>query len=262
MIGQVSRPSHFLAARWATFTVAIFALAFLSSGLAQGDPSQDGSPLADRWLRAQNHPAFGLVPRLTGDVAEVRFTIGLEGAETEERTWSFNARGWPTSTYAVIRSEAGSNEFTTSWSYDAAGRLGHIEIGGRVTSIWFFSWGQDTVEVNSGDVRWEYTYDAENDVLTQLEVGPQYEQQRVFEFREDGSYDFTYYGRNEQGEWQAGSTGSVSAEGLSQLITTPVVTMTSSVTARDEAGNPAEGERQSRGFNDGTSALFWVVQYR
>ena len=103
--------------------------------------------------------------------------------------------------------------------------------------------------VNPGPNAFEYTsvwsYDADADVLEQIERSRRADPARV-RVQHDGSYHFTFYGQDEDGEWQATGTGSVSAENITLFTESDTITNTTTLQER-ETGNPTLAERVAVG---------------
>lgn len=243
-------------------SASLLLITLLFGLVASSAAAQDSPTLADRWLRVQQSPYFGQVPLFAGDVASVTLLVGPEDKRSEERTWRFDERGWPLSTETAFNPGPNALEFTSTWSYGADGLLNRIEIGGRSTFVWFLSWGPSSLEVNADPAHWEYSYDPEADVLTALETTQQGEVQRVYEFQADGSYEFVYYTRGEDGEWEAGATGSVGADNIVLLTVAPAITNTLTIQERDDAGNPVVAERVTEGDHEAVTPLTWLIEYR
>lgn len=241
---------------------ALLLIMLLAALFASSAAAQDSQTLADRWLRVQQSPYFGRVPLFSGDVASVTLMVGAEGKESEIRTWNFDERGWPLSTETALNPGPSALEFVSTWSYGADGLLNRIEIGGRSSFVWFLSWGESSLEVNGDPNRWEYTYDPEADVLTELESTPQGEVRRVYDFNADGSIGFTYYSQDEEGEWQEGAKGSVSADNIVLLTLGATITNTITIEERDDAGNPVLAERVTEGAHEAVTPLSWQIEYR
>lgn len=143
---------------------------------------------------------------------------------------------------------------------------------GKETEIrtWTFDergWPLSTeTALNPGPNAFEYTsvwsYDADADVLEQIETFPQGQIRRVYAFNTDGSYHFTFYGQDEDGEWQATGTGSVSAENITLFTGSDTITNTTTLQERDEAGNPTLAERVAVGAYNAVTPLRWQSEYR
>lgn len=256
---QLPRPSS---RPHALKSASLLLITLLVSLVASSAAAQDSPILADRWLRVQQSPYFGQVPLFAGDVASVTLLVGPEDKRIEERTWRFNDQGWPLSTETTLNPGPNAFEFTSTWSYGSDGLLNRIEIGGRSSFVWFLSWGPSSVEVNADPTRWEYSYDPEADVLTELETSQQRQVQRVYEFHADGSFEYVYYIRGEDDEWEAGSTGSVSADNITLLTVAPTITNTLTIQERDDAGNPILAERVAEGAHEAVTPLAWLIDYR
>ncbi|MFA5552244.1 MAG: hypothetical protein WDA03_11590 [Trueperaceae bacterium] len=241
--------------------LTLLATTLVPTAAAQGATGERAT-LADRWLRAQFTPYFGKVPLLSGEVAEVTYTSGEEGSEAEIHTWRFNQAGWPESTESDLNPASGAFLYNSTWSYGSDGLLNRIEIGGRSSYVWFFSWGANSLEVNGDPFYWQYTYDPTQDVLTQLETVNEVEFRRVYEFNADGSYSFTAYALDDEGEWVAASTAVVDSQNLLVGTYSDAFNNETTIVERDEAGNPVAGERVTSGGREAVTPLFWEVKYR
>lgn len=253
---------HYTAHRRPLVRAALLLAVLLTALFASSALAQAPSTFADRWLRVQHSAYFGQIPLLTGNVASVTYMAGEEGKETEIRTWTFNERGWPSSTETAFNPGPNAFEYTSTWTYGSDGQLNRVEIGGRSSFVWFLSWDDASLEINGDPFHWEYAYDAEADVLTQLETFPQGQIRRVYQFNADGSYEFTNYSKDEEGEWQPSASATVSAENIMLVAGGATFKNTTTVTERDEAGNPVSAERVTTGEREAVTPLYWQIEYR
>lgn len=245
-------------ARAALVLAALLAVTVVTSALAQAP-----STFADRWLRVQHSAYFGQIPLFGSEVASVTYRSGADGKETEIRTWNFGERGWPLSTETALNPGPNAFVYTSTWTYGTDGQLNRVEIGGRSSFVWFLSWDDSSLEVNGDPFHWEYTYDADADVLTQLETHPQGQIRRVYEFNADGSYRFTNYAKDEDGEWRStGASATVNTENIMLVTASDTFKSITTITERDEAGNPVVAARVMEGAREGTTPLFWQIEYR
>lgn len=229
---------------------------------AQGREGDETRTFQESWLRSLGLAFLDQTPRFEGEVAEVTRIKAADGNVTERRVWRFDERGWPTTTEMTIYANNAEFSYTTDWTYDSSGLPTIIEVGGRQSTLYFLSWGEADVEITSDSVQVVYGYDAVRDVMTSEETTKANEVRRVFEFHDDGSHDFTFSSRAEDGSWSSTTSGTADHHKVRTASQSPVVTVVTTVAAHDSHGNPIEAEAVWSGQRSSTNELTWEIVYR
>ena len=256
--GRLSFRSRAVATRW---LAALCLVLLTATTAAQGTDASDSAAFQDRWLRAIILPGVDEIPHFAGPVAEVTRTDTNNGVVTEARVWRLDERGWPTDTELTLFANNTEYTYTSSWSYGSDGLPSIIEIGGGTHDVLFLSWSESTVEISSALTETRFTYDAARDVLEAEQTLPN-EVRRSFTFRPDGSYEYEFSTKDENGEWRPPSTGAADSANVRTAVATTAVTSSLVVSERDDRGNPLAATRARSGTVSGTTELAWTTVYR
>jgi len=246
---------------FAAWFLAALMLAGLASASAQGPTTSQPDRFHDRWLRALMLPGVDEVPHFVGTVAEVTRTAANGGRVTEKRVWRLDERGWPTITELTLFANNAEYTYSSTWTYGSDGLPTTIELGGGTHDVMFLSWGASTVDVSSATHELRFTYDAARDVLEANQTLPT-EVRRVFTFQPDGSYDYEFFSKGEDGQMQAAATGTVDSNNLRTGSVSSSLTSSLSVSDRDERGNPLAATLTRTGAAAGTADFAWDITYR
>src|SRR5690606_11569801 len=177
------------------------------------------------------------------------------------RVWRLDERGWPIDTELTLFANNTEYTYTSSWSYGSDGLPSIIEIGGGTHDVLFLSWGESTVELSAALTETRLTYDAARRVLEAEQTLPN-EVRRSFTFRPDGSYEYEFSTKDENGEWRPPTIGAADSANVRTAVATTAVTSSLVVSERDERGNPLAATRTRSGTVSGTTELAWTTVYR